>query len=137
MARPIALHAHVSVSRPERRLVLADRHGPVTDRPDWVSLDVLVEFQLDDGTSVSPSEATYMRGGPVDCSRQELEESVRSLIFSEPRYLPDDPRAEPAQLVSELQPHGVDTTLEALAALPLEITLSDEVEALRERATSA
>jgi hypothetical protein len=52
-------------------------------------------------------------------SRRELEESIRSLIFSMPRYLPGDPRAEPAQLVSELQPHGVHTTLEALVALPL------------------
>jgi hypothetical protein len=31
--------------------------------------------------------------------------------------------------VSELQAHGIDTTLEALAALPLTIVLTDEVEA--------
>jgi hypothetical protein len=133
----MALHADVSLSGPGRRLILADRRGPVTDRRDWVSLDVLVEVQLDDGRWVSPPEATHMRGGPLDCSRRELEETIRDLIFSEPRYLPDDPRTEPAQLVSELQPHGIDTTLDALAVLPLTITLSDQVEALRERQAQA
>jgi hypothetical protein len=119
------------MSRPERRLILANEHGPVTDRPDWVSLDVLVEYQLDDGRSVSPSEVKWQRGGPLDCSRHELEEDIRGLIFSQPRYLPGDPRAEPALLVEQLQRHGADSTLEALRALPLTISLSDEVEAAR------
>jgi hypothetical protein len=131
MARPIALRATVSMSRPDRRIILVDEHGPVTDRPDWVSLDVLVEYQIDDGTWVSPPEAKWQRGGPLDASRHELEEDIRGLIFSEPRYLPGDPRAETALLVEELRSHGADCTLEALAALPLTITLSDEVEAAR------
>jgi hypothetical protein len=119
------------MSRPERRLILVNEHGPVTDRPDWVSLDVLVEYQLDNGTWVSAPEAKWQRGGPLDCSRRALEQDIRALIFSQPRYLPGDPRAEPALLVEELQRHGADSALEALAALPLTITLSDEVEAAR------
>jgi hypothetical protein len=119
------------MSRPDRRIILVDEHGPVTDRPDWVSLDVLVEYQLDDGTWVSPPEAKWQRGGPLDCSRHELEEDIRGLIFSEPSYLRGDPRAEPALLVEELRGHGARSTLGALAALPLTITLSGEVEAAR------
>jgi hypothetical protein len=124
------------MSRLGRRLILANEHGPVTDRPDWVSLDVLVECQLDDGRWVSPSDANWQRGGPLDCSRHELEEDIRGLIFSEPRYLPGDPRAEPALIVEELQRLGADSTLEALAALPFTITLSDEVEAARAAQTT-
>lgn len=119
------------MSRPDRRIILVDEHGPVTDQPDWVSLDVLVEYQLGDGTWVSPPEAKWQRGGPLDCSRHELEGDIRGLIFSEPRYVPGDPRAEPALLVEELRGYGATATLEALAALPLTITLSDEVEAAR------
>jgi hypothetical protein len=119
------------MSGPDRRIILVDEHGPVTDQPDWVSLDVLVEYQLDDGRWVSPPEAKWQRGGPLDGSRHELEEHIRGLIFSEPRYLPGHPRAEPALLVEELRGHGAHSTLEALAALPLTITLSDEVEAAR------
>lgn len=119
------------MSRLDRRIMLVDKRGPVTDRPDWVSLDVLVEYQLDDGTWVSSPEAKWQRGGPLDRSRRELEADIRGLIFSEPRYSPGDPRAEPALLVEELRRHGADCTLEALAALPLTITLSDEVEAAR------
>ena len=96
------------MSPPGRGLILGNRDGPVTD-PDWVSLDVLVQFELDDGTTVSPPEHTFGRGGPLDCSRRELEESIRDLIFSEPRYLPGDPRAEPAHLVSLLSRHGIET----------------------------
>jgi hypothetical protein len=124
------------MSRPERRIMLANEHGPVTDRPDWVSLDVLVEYQLDDESWVSPSEVKWQRGGPLDCSRDELEDDIRGLIFSQPRYLPGDPRAEPALLVEQLQRHGADSTLEALAVLPLTITLSDEVEAARAAQTT-
>jgi hypothetical protein len=124
------------MSRPERRLILTNEHGPVTDRPDWVSLDVLVEYQLDDGRWVSPSEAKWQRGGPLDCSRRELEEDIRGMIFSEPRYPPGDPRAEPALLVEQLRVHGADSTVEALAALPFTITLSDEVEAARTAQTT-
>jgi hypothetical protein len=57
---------------------------------------------------------------------------VRSLLFSELR-LPDDPPPEPAQVISELRLHGTDITIQALAALPLVVTLSDEVEAERAR----
>ena len=96
MARPIAMRADVSQSRPGRRVIPANRHGPVTDQPDWVSLDAIVEVELDDGRSVSPPERPTCAGAPLDCSRRELEEGIRSLIFSEPRYLPNDPRAEPA-----------------------------------------
>jgi hypothetical protein len=124
------------MSRLGRRLILVNEHGTVTDRPDWVSLDVLVECQLDDGRWVSPSDVKWQRGGPLDCSRHELEEDIRGLIFSQPRYLPGDPRAEPALIVEELQGLGADSTLEALAALPLAITLSDEVEAARAAQTT-
>jgi hypothetical protein len=119
------------MSRPERRLILANEDGPVTDGDDWVSLDVLVEYQLDNGGWVSPSEAKWQRGGRLDCSRHELEEEIRRLIFSQPRYAPGDPSAEPALLVEELQRHGAEGTLESVAALPLTIALSDEVEAAR------
>jgi hypothetical protein len=125
------LRARVSMSRPERRLILIAPDGSVADCPEWVSLDVLVEFELDDRRWVSPSEAKWQRGGPLDRSRSELEEDIRNLVISEPRYLPGDPRAEPALLVEELRHHGTDTTLEALAALPFTVALSDEVEAAR------
>lgn len=133
MPRPIAVRASVSMSRPERRLILGDRHGPVADRPDWVSLDVLVEVQLDDGTRVSTPHHQYSLGRPLDCSQRELAESVRSLIFSQPRYLPGDPRAEPTQLVDDLRPYHVETTVETLSSLPLTVTLADEVKARLER----
>ncbi len=93
-----------------------------------------MQFELDDGASVSPPDPSHYRGGPLDCSRSELEEAIRDLLFSEPRYLPGEPRAEPA-LVSLLSPHGIETTLDALAALPLSVIVSDEVEA--ERAAQA
>ena len=40
-------------------------------------------------------------------------------------------RAEPALLVEVLERQGVDATLEELAALPLAVELSDDVEAER------
>ena len=60
------------MSGPERRLVVGNADGPITDWPEWVSLDVRVEFELDDGTRVSTAEAKFQRGGPLDCSRDEL-----------------------------------------------------------------
>jgi hypothetical protein len=66
------------MSRPERRLVAYDRHGRVVDDPRWVSLDVLVETQLDDGSLVSTPEPTRGIGRPLDCSRRELEENVET-----------------------------------------------------------
>lgn len=125
------------MSRPERRLVVGNRHGLVADWPDWVSLDVLLEFELEDGTLVSTPEAKWQRGGPLDCSRPELEAAIRDLVFAEPRYEPGDPRAEPALIVQELQRHGIDTTPEALAVLPCTVELSDDVEAARAAQNSA
>jgi hypothetical protein len=130
------------MSSPERRLVLADRNGPVTDQPDWVSVDVLVEFELEDDASarrwwVSPSEAKWQRGGPLDCSRHELEADIRDLVFSEPTYTPGDPRASPALVVEELRRHGVDATSKALAALPFTVELAEDVEAARAAQTNA
>lgn len=118
------------MSDPGRGLVLCNEDGPVTDHPEWVSLDVLVQFQLDSGDTVSRPDPSFARGGPLDCSRRELEVAIRDLIFSQPRYLPGE-HAEPAQLVSELRSHGVDTALAGLAALPLTVIVSDEVEAER------
>jgi len=135
MAQPIALHASVSMSRPGRGVVLVDRHGAVTDRPDWVSLEVFLEVLLDDGSRLSPQESTYVLGRPLDCSRQELENNVRDRIIQQPRCLPGDPRAERPALVRELQAHIIETSLGALAALPLTISLSNEVEARLERAS--
>jgi hypothetical protein len=95
MAEPIAIEARVSFSKPGHGLALGDHRGrPVTDWPDWVSLDVLVEVQLDDGGRVSPPEPRYGIGWPLDCSRQELEESVRELIFDTPPSLPNEPHGE-------------------------------------------
>jgi hypothetical protein len=131
MARPIALRALVTMSEPGRGVTLWNESGPVTDQPEWVSLDVLVQVQLDSGEIVARRDPSFGRGGPLDFSRRELEVAIRDLIFSEPRYLPGDPRAEPAQLVSELRNHGVDTTMADLAALPLTVIVSDEVEAER------
>ena len=44
------------MSGPERRLVVGNADGPLTDWPEWVSLDVRVEFELDDGTRVSTAD---------------------------------------------------------------------------------
>ena len=104
---------------------------PVTDQPDWVSVDVFVDVELDDGRLVSRPRPAYIRGGPLDCTRRELDETIRRSVFSEPRHHPADPPTEPHSLVGQLQPFGIEVTLDALAALPLTITLSDEVEALR------
>jgi hypothetical protein len=135
MARPTALCALVTMSKPGRGLIIGNKDGPVTDWPEWVSLDVLVQFHLDSGETVSRPDPSFALGGPLDLSRRELDVAIRDLIFSEPRYLPGDPRAEPAQLVSELRNHGVETTVADLAALPLTVIVSDEVEA--ERAAQA
>jgi hypothetical protein len=131
MARPIAVRALVTMSEPGRGLMLCNEDGPVADHPEWVSLEVLVQLQLDSGDTVSRPDPSFARGGPLDLSRRELEIAIRDLIFSQPRYLPGDPHAEPHQLVSELRNHGVDTTLPDLAALPLTVIVSDEVEAER------
>ena len=114
-------------------MTVVDQHGRVNPDPNFVSLDVLVEVQLDDGTSVSPAEPTYARGGPLDCSRAELEEAIRSLIFAHPRYPPGYPRAEPPQLVEEVASHGIEITLDAVLALPLTFSISHEVESERAR----
>ena len=119
------------MSGPEHRLLVGNAGGLITDWPEWVSLDVRVEFELDDGTRVSTPEPKWSSGGPIDCSREELEARIRALIFAQPRFEPGDPRAEPALLVEELERHGVDATLEELAALPLAVELSDDVEAER------
>jgi hypothetical protein len=132
MAKAIALEARVAMSKPERRLILGDRDGPVLDRPDWLSLDVQVQFELGDGRGVSAPEPTYAMGGPLDCTRRGLEDRVRALIFQEPpessrRHPAMQPRDELPQLVAELDAHGIETTLETLADLPLSFVIDDEV----------
>ena len=63
------------------------------DHPDWVSLDVPLEFELDDGTWVSTAQAKRQRGGPLGCSREQLGQAIRDLVFSQPKYPAGDPRA--------------------------------------------
>lgn len=109
-----------------------DRDGNVVHEMDgvpWVSLDVHVEAELDDGRRVSTPEPTWGLGGPLEGPDGELEERVRGLIFGAPRYPPGYPRAEPPQLIDELRAHGVETTIETLQQLPLTIDLADDVAA--------
>jgi hypothetical protein len=100
-----------------------------------VSLSVRLHFDLDDETLVSTAKAKWLSGGPLDCSRQELEARIRALVFGNPSYPPGDPRAEPPLIVEELAQHGLEATLEELEALPFTCDVSDEVEA--ERAAQA
>jgi hypothetical protein len=133
MATPVAIEARVSMSTPGHRLIVGDRHGPITDWPEWLSLDVQVEFELDDTRRVSSPEPTYMMGGPIDCSRAEFEERVRDLLYSEPRGAPPphprtDPLDEGPALVAHLRRYGgVESTMKSLSALPLTISVDDEV----------
>jgi hypothetical protein len=133
MARPIAMEARVSMSKPEHRLRVGDRHGRLLDSPDWLSLDIQVAFELDDSRRVSAPEPCYMMGGPLDCTRAEFEERVRSALISEPRDSPPphprtDPLDEGPLLVAHLRRYGgVECTLEALSGLPFTISIDDEV----------
>lgn len=135
MRRPVALCATVSMSEPDHRLVVGNADGPITDWPEWVSLSVRLHFDLDDETRVSTAKAKWLSGGPLDCTRPELEARIRKLVFGHPRFAPGDPRAVPPLIVEELADHGVDATLEELEALPFTFDVSDEVEA--ERAAQA
>ena len=114
-------------------MVVGDRHGLITDWPDWLSLDVQVEFELDDTRRVTTPEPRYGMGGPLDCTRAELEERVRDLLFSEPPGSPaphprTDPLDEGPSLVAHLRRYGgVESTIEALSGLPLTISVDDEV----------
>jgi hypothetical protein len=133
MARPVALEARVSMSKPGRGMVMGHLDGSVPDLPDWVSLEVQVEFELDDSRRVSAPEPIYGIGGPLDCTRAEFEERVRGALFSEPRDPPlPHPRMDPLDegplLVATLRRHGgVESTLEVLSALPLTVLVDDEV----------
>ena len=129
----VALRARVSFSPPERRLVAYDRDGNVVHEMDgvpWVSLDVHVEAELDDGRRVfSTPEPRWALGGPLEDPDQDLEDRVRGLIFGGPRFPPGNRRTEPPQLVDELRAHGVETTIETLQRLPLTLDLADDLEA--------
>jgi hypothetical protein len=133
MATPVAIEARVSMSKPGHRLVVGDRHRPITDWPEWLSLDVQVEFELDDRRRVSAPEPRFGMGGPLDCTRAEFEERVRGLLFSEPRRSPPphpwaDPLDEGPALVAHLRRYGgVESTIEALSGLPLMISVDDEI----------
>lgn len=133
MARPIALVARVSMSKPGHGLRAFDRDGRELDTRDWLSLDVQVEFELDDSRRVSAPEPIYAIGGPLDCTGAEFEERVRASLFSEPRDPPPphprmDPLDEGPLLVATLRRHGgVESTLEALAALPFTVSVDDDV----------
>jgi hypothetical protein len=133
MARPVAIEARVSMSKPGHRMVVGERQGLITDWPDWLSLDVQVEFELDDTRRVSTPEPRYGMGGPLDCTRAEFEERVRDLLFSEPRGSPSrhprtDPLDEGPSLVAHLRRYGgVESTIQALSGLPLTISVDDEV----------
>jgi hypothetical protein len=133
MAKPIALEARVSMSKPDHRLTIWNRDGPVLDWPAWLSLDIQVEFELDDSRRVSPPQPIYMMGGPLDCTQAEFEERVRGALFSEqpesgaPHPLMDPLDAGPL-LVAALRRHGgVESTLEALSDLPFTISVDGEV----------
>jgi hypothetical protein len=130
---PVAIEAHVSMSPPGRGMMVGDHNGPITDWPEWVSLEIQVEFELDNTRRVSTPEARYGMGGPLDCTRAELEERVRDLLFAEPRGSPpphpwSDPLDDGPALVAHLRRFGrVESTIEALSALPLTISLDDDV----------
>ncbi len=130
---PVAIEARVSMSKPGHGMVVGDRHGVITDWPEWVSLEVQVDFELDDTRRVSTPEPRYMIGGPLDCTRAEFEERVRDLLFAEPRGSPpphpmSDPLDDGPALVAHLRRFGgVESTIEALSALPLTISLDDDV----------
>jgi hypothetical protein len=133
MARPVALEARVSMSRPGRGAVVRHLDGSVPDLPDWVSLEIQVEFELDDARRVSAPEPIYGIGGPIDCTRVEFEQRVRDALLSTPHdTLRPDPRMDPLDegplLVATLRRHGgVESTLEALGVLPLTISVDDDV----------
>jgi hypothetical protein len=133
MARAVALEARVSMSKPGRGAVIGHLDGSMPNLPDWISLEIQVEFELDDSRRVSAREPIYGIGGPLDCTRAEFEERVRAALFDQPPHQPrPDPRMDPLDegplLVATLRRHGgVETTLEALATLPFTITIDDEV----------
>jgi hypothetical protein len=106
------------MSTPGRRMTVYDSQGrPVLD-PDWVSLDADVSVELDDGTRVTAPEPMYGMGGPLDCSRHELEDRLDNLIYREPPPGPGDPGPEADQLIRALRARGADATREILAAFP-------------------
>ena len=133
MARPVALEARVSMSKPGRGAVIGHLDGSVPDLPDWVSLEIQVEFELDDSRRVCAPEPIYGMGGPLDCTRPEFERRVRDALFSnQPDPPPPHPRMDPLDegplLVATLRRHGgVETTLEALSDLPWTISIDDDV----------
>ena len=77
MARPVALEA---ASHVEARAgaVIGHLDGSVPDLSDWLSLQIQVEFELDDARRVSAPEPIYGIGGPLNCTRAEFEERVQS-----------------------------------------------------------
>jgi len=79
------------MSGPEHRLLVGNADGLITDWPEWVSLDVRVEFELDDGTRVSTPEPKWSSGGPIDCSREELEARIRGARGSDGCEVRDRP----------------------------------------------
>lgn len=114
-------------------MVVVERDGIITDSPEWLSLEVHVEFELDDSRRVSTPEPRYGIGGPLDCTRAEFEERVRDLLFDEPpQSPPPNPRMDPLDDGPSLVAHlrrfgGVESTIEVLSALPLTISLDDDV----------
>ena len=121
------------MSKPGDGIVVVDGDGLITDSPEWLSLEVQVEFELDDSRRVSTPEPRYGMGGPLDCTRAEFEERVRCLLFDEPpRSPPPNPRIDPLDEGPSLVAHlrrfgGVESTIDALSALPLTISLDDDV----------
>jgi hypothetical protein len=133
MAKPVALEARVSMSEPGQGMVIRHHDGSVPDWPDWVSLEIEIEFELDDSRRVSAPEPIYGIGGPLDCTRAEFEKRVRAALFDEPPHRPPphprmDPLDEGPLLVATLRRHGgVESTLEALAGLPFTVSIDDKV----------
>jgi len=133
MPKPVALEARVSMSKPGRGAFVVHFDGSVPDLPDWISLEIQVEFELDDSRRVSAPEPIYVMGGPLDCTRAEFEKRVRAALFDEPPHQPPphprmDPLDEGPLLVATLRRHGgVESTLEALADVPFRISVDEDV----------
>ena len=117
----------------ERRLILGNRYRPVSDEPDWVSLDVRT-------SSSSPTGPGCRRRRPSGSAVGRLTVLASSSSNTSATWcsasLDIRPVTEPNRPWSRrAAAHGADAPREVLAALPFSVVLSDEVEAACEIAT--